>query len=133
MNAPHGPYDTWDAPYREAEHVYDAALAHPDAQPPISFQINAGLLMAALKQAGVETGEYDHVIAGWLAGWEPEVVQVVIGWVERARAAADSALRAEINTLRAQIDSLETGVRRAAPIQIDFDTVRHNLTDGDAR
>ena len=38
---------------------------------------NHRLLCEALTAAGVELGAYDHRIAGWLAGWEPQTVAVI--------------------------------------------------------
>ena len=45
---------------------------------------NHRLLCEALTAAGVELGGYDHRIAWWLAGWEPQTVAVVASWVQRA-------------------------------------------------
>jgi hypothetical protein len=57
---------------------------------------NLRMLCEALSAAGVELGGYDHAIAAWMAGWEPEVVAVIAGWVQRARQADDqSAARAD--------------------------------------
>jgi hypothetical protein len=42
------------------------------------------LLCEALTAAGVEMGVYDHRIASWLAGWEPQTCAVVAGWLTRA-------------------------------------------------
>jgi hypothetical protein len=46
------------------------------------------MLLDALAEAGVYLGAYDHRIAEWLAGWEPQTVAVIAGWVQRASAAA---------------------------------------------
>lgn len=97
----HGPYDTDTAAMRDAAHVNQAvrdhryplaemhALSpfHSVARIPVADRINDGLLLAALQQAGVELGACDRRIVAWLAGWEPYLVQVVIGWIERAHAA----------------------------------------------
>lgn len=97
----HGPYDTDSAAMRDAAHVYQAARGHryapadmqalspvhAVARIPVADRINEGLLLAALTSAGVELGAYDRQIAGWFSGWEPSIVQVVIGWIERAHAA----------------------------------------------
>lgn len=41
-------------------------------------------LTAACEAAGVKLGAFDRRILGWLCGWEPETVQVVIGIISRA-------------------------------------------------
>lgn len=101
----HGPYDTDTAAMRDAAHVNQAARDHryPPAEMhaltpfhsvariPVADRINEGLLLAALGGAGVELGAYDRRIIGWFAGWEPSIVQVVIGWIERAHAAGHGA------------------------------------------
>ena len=47
-------------------------------------QVRADYLAAALIDAGIELGAYDAQIIGWLSGWEPETVQVIIRWIEQA-------------------------------------------------
>lgn len=47
---------------------------------------NHELLIAALADAGVEPGAYDHRIADWLAGWETATVLTIASWVRRASA-----------------------------------------------
>jgi hypothetical protein len=42
------------------------------------------MILDALAAAGVYLGAYDHRIAEWLAGWEPQTVAVIAGWVQRA-------------------------------------------------
>ncbi len=41
-------------------------------------------ILAALADAGVDLGDHDRRIVGWLAAWEPSTVQAIIGWVSRA-------------------------------------------------
>lgn len=96
----HGPYDTDNEAMHDAAHVNQAARNHryPPAEMhaltpfhsvakiPVADRINDGLLLAALQQAGVELGACDRRIVAWLASWEPYLVQVVIGWIERAHA-----------------------------------------------
>lgn len=82
-----GPYDTSGDALRDAAHVYDASRRQ-ERRGTMS-QINEALLLAALASTGVEVGEFDRGIAGWLAGYEPETVQVVIGWVQRAHFAGN--------------------------------------------
>jgi len=45
---------------------------------------NQRRLLAACQDAGVQLGIYDRRILAWLAGWEPETVQVVVGLIDRA-------------------------------------------------
>ena len=45
---------------------------------------NQRMLLDALAAGGVYLGTYDHRIVLWLAGWEPQVVAVICGWIERA-------------------------------------------------
>ena len=47
---------------------------------------NRGRLRAAVATAGVELGAYDDRVLVWLAGWEPEVAEVVASLIERASA-----------------------------------------------
>ena len=97
----HGPYETAADAQADAMHVYEAARAYRHQIPalrelsplhkvpavPLMDQINAGLLGAALAAAGVEVGTYERRIIGWLATFEPETVQIIIGWLERAHQA----------------------------------------------
>jgi hypothetical protein len=48
-------------------------------------------LIAALAAAGVDPAKGDLNLAGWLSGWEPELVRMLVGWVERAHAAGFAA------------------------------------------
>jgi hypothetical protein len=41
------------------------------------------VLCEALTAASVELGAYDQRILGWLAGWEPATVVVVVSWLRR--------------------------------------------------
>ena len=80
----HGPYDTDSDAMRDTAHVHQAYRVAYERG--LMDRINEGLLFAALCGAGVELGAYDRRIVGWLADWEPHVVQVIIGWIERAHA-----------------------------------------------
>ena len=54
------------------------------------------MLLDALAAAGVYLGAYDHRIVEWLAGWEPQTVAVIAGWVQRAgQADGQAAARAD--------------------------------------
>ena len=66
--------------------VYDAFDRDPGAGKMTPH--NHRLLCEALTAAGVDLGSYDHRIALWLAGWEPQVVAVIAGWVQRASQAS---------------------------------------------
>ena len=37
--------------------------------------------------AGIELGDWDRRVAGWLAGWDAGTVLTVASWIARARAA----------------------------------------------
>lgn len=102
----HGPY--WTREQAASD------INGPDGSPDRARRLAA--LTAAINTAGVSAGAFDCDVIAWLAGWEPETVQVVIGLIERARAAGDAGLRAEIDTLRAQIDSLEAKVSSGPPL-----------------
>ena len=83
-----GPFGT-EAEVRalpEVRAVYAAYRADPGTGQMGSS--NHRLLCEALAAAGVELGAYDHRIALWLAGWEPQTVAVVTGWIERASGAS---------------------------------------------
>lgn len=43
-------------------------------------------MQAVCAEAGVELGEYDERIIRWLAKWEPQAVQVIVGLISRAGA-----------------------------------------------
>ena len=47
---------------------------------------NHQALCRALAGAGVALGAYDHQVVAWLAGFEPQMVAVIAGWVTRAAA-----------------------------------------------
>jgi hypothetical protein len=50
---------------------------------------NRRLLDEACEAAGVEIGDYDRRILGWLAGYEPAMCAVVAGLVSRAHRASE--------------------------------------------
>ena len=84
LHTVHGPYATNAEAMVDARPVYDAYRATYERG--LMDRTNAERLAVALATARVELGAYDERIMVWLAGWEPEVVQVVIGWIERAAA-----------------------------------------------
>ena len=120
----HGPYDTDDEIQADIEHVYAAVADHEDERAAgytLMHRINEGLLLGALKVAGVHVGGAEFPFARWVAARDPEYALVVASWIERARAARDEELQTEIDALKAQIDSLATQVRHAAPVEFDLD------------
>lgn len=68
-----------------------AVYAAFDADPGVGKMTphNQRMLLDALAEAGVYLGAYDHRIVEWLAGWEPQTVATVAGWVTRASQAAE--------------------------------------------
>jgi hypothetical protein len=115
VTAPHGPYWTRG----QAAAAINGADGHADQAK------RHAAIVTALNETGTKAGVFDLEILDWLAAtWEPETVQVFIGLIRRARAARDAELQGEIDTLRAQIESLETAVRCAAPLAVDLDQIR---------
>ena len=83
-----GPFDTEQQARQlpAVRAVYDAFDRDPGVgkmAPP-----NLRMLLDALAGAGVYVGAYDIQIAQWVAGWEPQTVAVIAGWVQRAGQAA---------------------------------------------
>ena len=65
-----------------------AVPAGPVEAPPRGFVPRAGqaeILAGVL--AGIELGDWDRRIAGWLAGWDTATVLTVASWVARSRIA----------------------------------------------
>jgi hypothetical protein len=86
-----GPFDT-EAQARAlpaVQAVYAAARESPRRG--VLGEGNHRLLCEALDAAGVDLGGYDHTIALWLAGWEPQTVAVIAGWVGRARGGRETS------------------------------------------
>jgi hypothetical protein len=79
-----GPFET-EAQVRELPAVR-AVHAAFDRDPGVGKMAphSHRMLCEALSAAGVELGAYDHRIVSWLAGWEPQTVAVIAGWVQRA-------------------------------------------------
>lgn len=78
----HGPYASLDAAAADAEHVYASVRELGDRG--LLPRILEGLELATLRECGVELGAGDLWFAAYLSSWEPEFVQIVDGWVERA-------------------------------------------------
>lgn len=73
---PRGPYGT------EREVIDAIGLAERDG---VSYaERNAARLREVVTAAGVEVGSYDQRILDWLAGWEPQTVEVIAALIERA-------------------------------------------------
>ncbi len=88
----HGPYDTAAQALADAAALTAAIRAADPGHGPMTDAVRAARLKArtdyltrALAAAGVELGAYDRRIAAWLADWEAETLQVLVGWIERAR------------------------------------------------
>ncbi len=81
MTAPRGPYGHEVDAIEDARDVLDMPARGPWRQ------ANARKLLSACQAAGVEVGTYDQRIIDWLGGYEPQVVQVVVGLISRAHAA----------------------------------------------
>ena len=83
---PHGRYATERQAFNDSEPIY--AAARRDRVRGSMTRANAAALREALTAAGVELGAFDQTTIMWVAGWEPQTVQVVIGWVARANSGA---------------------------------------------
>ena len=72
-------------PYDSGRQAHAAAIAgFPGAGLTLTRAQNRELLHRALRDAAVETGAYDEVIIGWLAGLEDFTCQVIAGLIARA-------------------------------------------------
>lgn len=70
------------APVRDA---YAAMAA--SRSPGVMAAYNQAILLTVLQAEGVELGAYDRRQVEWLAGWEPQQIAAIAGWIERAHAA----------------------------------------------
>ena len=93
QRGPHGPYESSADAFADAAELRDAIDAADPGFGPMTDKVRAArlkarvdYLTAALAAAGVELGEYDQRIARWLATWDAETLQVLVGWIERAGA-----------------------------------------------
>jgi len=73
---PRGPYGT------EQEAI--AASGVPGWERAEYTTRNLARITGAVEAAGVELGSYDLRILTWLAGWEPQAVEVIAAVIERA-------------------------------------------------
>jgi hypothetical protein len=69
--------------------IYDAMRSSglTDAEIAATDAMCTDLIVSACEAAGVELGAYDERIAAWTGNWEPQVCQVIAGWVARAHEA----------------------------------------------
>jgi hypothetical protein len=85
-----GPFETCADAYeasgtlREAVNAADPGGSMTDRIRAARWDARTRYVTDALAAAGIELGAYDERIAVWLAGFEPETVQVVTGWIGRA-------------------------------------------------
>lgn len=91
-----GPYNTeaqtWAEPMPQAVRaLHDAGKVRPGDPDGLVRGRKVYALFLALEDAGVETGQYDNQVLGWLVDWEPSTVQVVIGLISRAYEAGRKA------------------------------------------
>lgn len=102
----YGPYDT------EAELRQDCAWSR--GRRPVAgghVEPNRGRLLQALAEAGVRLGERDARTVDWLAGWEPETVQVIVGLISRAHQAGIPAGSAAAATAAPTVEDLAADMR----------------------
>lgn len=84
MDAVHSLYFGPRGPYGTEREAIDAARQRATSGDQIND--NLALLTAAATEAGVELGSYDNRVIHWLAGWEPQLCEVVAAIIERAGA-----------------------------------------------
>jgi len=91
-----GPYETRAQARADAAELIAAECAADPGHGPMTDavraarrQVRVDYLVAALTAAGVELGEFDRRIAAWLADWETETLQVLVGWITRSHAVAE--------------------------------------------
>lgn len=77
-----GPYETEDQAVADVRDVYELIRTGP--KPGAMREANELRLLAACRDRHVKLGAHDRRIVHWLAGYEPETVQVVVGWLRRA-------------------------------------------------
>lgn len=95
----HGPYATRAQALTDAEPLR-AAISAADPGGAMTDGIRAARAAATvthidntLHACGVDLEPYDAEIEAWLALWEPETIQVVLGWVARSHAAGRDGRR----------------------------------------
>jgi hypothetical protein len=81
---PRGPYGT------ELEAI--GSTGQSDWAPGTHRDRNLNRLTSAAANAGVELGSYDMRILTWLAGFEPQAVEVIAAIVDRAAGRQDTVI-----------------------------------------
>jgi hypothetical protein len=121
----HGPYETGSDAVADARDIYRVGRQSADRD--LAGKILEGLALGTLVEAGVATGAYDRRIVGWLANWEPEVVLVFLGCVERARTAGRRSASEEATGLRALLLRACAYVQPCQPPDVaqDYDSCEH--------
>lgn len=109
-----GPYETSREAFDAARVLRESVAAADPGSGPMTRGVIAARTKArvqyvrgVLEVASVQLGAYDKRIAEWVAGWDVETIQTITGWVARAHAAGQDALREEIADLNARTASLE--------------------------
>lgn len=74
-----GPYDTEREARLDAGDVFELSPVGSSWD-----EANLWKILNACEAAGVEMGDYDERIAHWVARWEPQAVQAIVGWITRA-------------------------------------------------
>lgn len=77
-----GPYETREQVMEVVRDVYQST----DPAIGALAEKNMQRLLEVCEAADVQLGAYDFAMVRWLASWEPETVQVVIGIIWRAAA-----------------------------------------------
>lgn len=121
----HGPYEAGSDAVADARDVYIAARGSDDRE--LAGRILEGHLLGTLHEAGVTAGAYDRRILAWLTNWEPEVVIVYLGCVERAHIAGRHAAAQETTALRALVLRACTYIAPCPPpdVAAGFDSCVH--------
>ena len=86
MHTMSGPYETEREALADCADVYDAMRAREGEMQ----DLNKAVLKDACRSAGVELGEYDQSVLGWLAGFEPQSCQAVAEIIRRAASRHDA-------------------------------------------
>ncbi|PZS32437.1 MAG: hypothetical protein DLM59_08235 [Pseudonocardiales bacterium] len=87
MSAPWGPYQTERAALVDIGQLADLSTGTGRET------AARDRLRSACEVAGVELGAYDRQVIAWLAGFELQTVQVVVGLIARAAACREETRR----------------------------------------
>jgi hypothetical protein len=72
-----GPYESDEDAFGDCADLYRGSAGE-------MVRGNEERLLAACAAAGVVLGDFDRHVLGWLAGFEPTTVQVLVGLIGRA-------------------------------------------------